>query len=181
MVGVVDLSRGMTQADFGALVGVSQQAVSEFIKAAALGPGVSAHDMLIAYCERLREQAAGRLGDGEGGLDLVQERAALARSQRIAQDLKNVVAAGEYAPIGLLADVLSGAAAGLVARLDQLEALLAKAVPDLPDEARLVILQVIAAARNDWIKSTARLVDRQIEQLAAQQRDDVDPDTEVDG
>lgn len=37
----------------------------------------------------LREQAAGRSGTTPNGLDLAQERAALARSQRIAQDAKN--------------------------------------------------------------------------------------------
>lgn len=80
-MGVVDLSMTMTQAAFGQLVGISQPAVSDFVKVAALGPGVSAGDMLLAYCERLREQAAGRLGETMG-LDLVQERAALAREQR---------------------------------------------------------------------------------------------------
>lgn len=175
----ISLSSPITQAAFGELVGISQQAVSDFVRVAALGPGVSAHDMLLAYCARLREQAAGRMGEEAGGLDLVQERAALARSQRIAQDLKNAVAAGEYAPIGLLADVLAAASAGMVARIDQLDGALRKAAPDLPEEARLVVLQVIAAARNEWIKSTAKLVDRQLEQLAAlQEEDDV---SEVDG
>lgn len=166
MVGVVDLSRGMTQAEFGALVGVSQQAVSEFIKSAALGPGVSAHDMLIAYCERLREQAAGRLGDGEGGLDLVQERAALARSQRIAQDMKNAVTAGEYAPVGLLTDVLGMASSAVVDRFDQLEGALKKACPSLPDEAKATVMEVIASARNEWIKSTSQLVTARIDEMS---------------
>lgn len=40
-----------------------------------------------AYCRNLREQAAGRAGDGEG-LELSAERAKLARSQRIKTDLE---------------------------------------------------------------------------------------------
>lgn len=175
----VDLSRPITQAAFGELVGVSQQAVSEFLKGAALGPAVPAIDMLHAYCSHLREVAAGRGSLEAGGLDLVQERAALARSQRVAQDLKNAVAAGEYAPIGLLADVLAGASSAVVARLDQLEGALRKACPELPEEARITVMQVHASARNEWIKSTARLVDRQLEQVAAEQgQSEVDAEDE---
>lgn len=71
-----------------------------------LTKGDNAHSWLLGYCDRLRGMAAGR--HSAGGLDLVQERAALARSQREAQELKNAVARGEFAPIGLLADVLGG-------------------------------------------------------------------------
>jgi hypothetical protein len=46
--------------------------------------------MLLAYCARLREMAAGRQSDA-GGLDLIQERAALAREQRIGHEIKNAV------------------------------------------------------------------------------------------
>lgn len=42
-----------------------------------------------AITVHLREQAAGRAGAAPDGLDLVQERAALARAQRIAQEAKN--------------------------------------------------------------------------------------------
>ena len=48
-----------------------------------LKPSVHA---IVVY---LREQAAGRAGTAPNGLDPVQERAALARAQRIAQEAKN--------------------------------------------------------------------------------------------
>ncbi|TWO71906.1 hypothetical protein FN976_07905 [Caenimonas sedimenti] len=170
----------MTQAEFGVLVGVSQQAVSEFVKAAALGPSAAAGDMLVAYCERLREMAAGRLGES-GGLDLVQERAALARSQRIGQDQKNAVASGEFAPVGLLADVLGMAGGSVVERFEQLEAALRKACPDLPDEAKITIATVIAAARNEWIRTTAKLVTTRLDALLADAGDDpLEDDSEED-
>lgn len=162
----VDLSKPMTQAAFGELVGVSQQAVSEFIRTAALGPGVPTGDMLLAYCERLREMAAGRGSAEGGGLDLVQERAALAREQRIGQAMKNAIARGEYAPIGALADVLGMASSAVVDRFDQLEGALRKACPDLPEEARDTVMQVIASARNEWIRSTARLVAERVDAMA---------------
>jgi hypothetical protein len=67
----------------------------------------------------LRDQAAGRLGSELGGLDLTQERAALAREQREGQSIKNAVARKEYAPVGLLADVLGMVASAVVDRFDQ--------------------------------------------------------------
>lgn len=121
--------------------------------------------MLLAYCERLRDQAAGRTGSEVGGLDLVQERAALAREQRIAQELKNAVARGEFAPIGLLSDVLGRAASAVVDRFDQLEGSLRKACPDISDDVLMTVLGVVAAARNEWLRSTAKLVDQSIDSV----------------
>ena len=107
----------------------------------------------------------------------MQERAALARSQRIAQDLKNDIARGEYAPIGLLTDVLATASAAVVDRFEQLEGALRKACPDLPDAARSTVMTVIASARNEWIRSTAQLVDRSLDEQLAEQADDDAGDT----
>jgi len=130
----------------------------------------------VAYIRRLREQAAGRMSaDGEG-LDLVQERAALARSQREAQEMKNAVARGEFAPIGLLSDVLGAASAGVVDRFDQLDGTLRKVCPDLPEAARVAVHQVIASARNEWIRATASLVEAHLEQFD----DDADEAEEAD-
>lgn len=158
---VIDLGVRGTQAQLANMVGISQQAVS----AAGIPPGTLG-EMLIAYCTRLREQAAGRMSaDGEG-LDLVQERAALARSQREAQDMKNAVARGDYAPVGLLADVLGAASSAVVDRFEQLDGALRKACPDLPEAARVAVQQVIASARNEWIRSTASLVEAQLADVA---------------
>lgn len=121
-------------------------------------------ELILAYCERLRDQAAGRLGEG-GGLDLVQERAALARSQRISQDMKNDVARGEYAPVGLLADVLGMASSAVVDRFEQLEGALRKACPTLPDDAKATVMQVVASARNEWIRSTSKLVNEAVDAM----------------
>lgn len=135
--------------------------------------------MVLAYCERLRDQAAGRLGDEVGGLDLVQERAALAREQRIGQAMKNAIARSEYAPIGALADVLGMASSAVVDRFDQLEGSLRKACPDLPEEARATVMQVIASARNEWIRSTARLVTEQVDALLESDDDPIDLDDDA--
>lgn len=171
------LEQPVSQAEFAQMIGVSEARISQLVGEGIIARGDTAHEWLIGYCERLRDQAAGRMGEGGGGLDLVQERAALAREQRIAQALKNDIARGEYAPIGLLADVLTTASAGVVDRFEQLEGALRKACPDLPDETRTTVMTVIASARNEWIRSTAQLVDRSLDELLAQQADDDQVDT----
>lgn len=162
---MLDTDAPLVQSVVAAAVGVSKQAISALVTEGALPPCATNGELLLAYCERLRQQAAGRLGGEVGGLDLVQERAALAREQRIAQELKNAVARGEFAPIGLLADVLGQAASSVVDRFDQLEGSLRKSCPDISDDVMLVVLGVVAAARNEWLRSTARLVDQSIDAL----------------
>ena len=152
------------------MIGVSEARVSQLMSEGALTRGETAAEWLIAYCERLRDQAAGRLGEGMG-LDLVQERAALAREQRIGQAIKNGVARKEFGPVGLLADVLGTASSAVVDRFDHLEGVLAKSCPDLPDEAKTAVLTVIADARNEWIKSTARLVDSAVDEMLQAEED----------
>lgn len=170
------LNGKITQAAFAQLVGVSEAKVSQLVSENVIPKDGTGLEWLHAYVERLREQAAGRMGAG-GGLDLPQERAALARSQRIAQDLKNAIARGQYAPIGLLADVLGAAAAGVVDRFEQLDGALKKACPDLPEAARTVVQQIIASARNEWIRSTENLVAAKLEEFAD---DDQDASTLLD-
>lgn len=173
---MIDLSKPISQAAFGELVGVSQQAVSDFLRVAALGPGVPAGDMLIAYCERLREVAAGRQSMEAGGLDLVQERAALARSMREGHEIKNEVARKTYAPIALLAETLATASQAVVERFEQLPSAIRKNCPDLPEAARDVVMASIAAARNEWVSKTQQLMTAALEDEPLA---DADTDDEV--
>ena len=161
------LDQRIKQEDFGELVGISQQRVSQLMADGILPRDVTGLAWLRAYTEHLREYAAGRRGDGD--LDLVQERAALARAQRIAQDMKNAVTRAQYAPVGLLADVLSAASAGVVDRFDQLDGVLKKACPDLPEAARTALHQVLASARNEWIRSTEKLAAETLDAIADEQ------------
>ena len=171
---IFDLKAPAKQVDVAMVVGVTQQAISAMVKEGKLPADGTLGDVLLAYCKRLRLQAAGRLGDELGGLDLVQERAALAREQREGQAIKNAVARKEFAPVGLLADVLGMAASAVVDRFDQLEGSLRKACPDLPDDAKTTVQSVIAAARNEWIRSTERLVTDGLDAMLAGQEDEDD-------
>lgn len=167
------LDQTVSQSEFAQMIGVSEARVSQLVSEGVITRGDTAAGWLVAYCERLRDQAAGRMGETYG-LDLVQERAALAREQREGQAIKNAVARKEFAPVGLLADVLGMAASAVVDRFDQLEGALRKACPDLPDDAKTTVQSVIAAARNEWIRSTERLVTDGLDAMLAGQEDEDD-------
>jgi len=148
----------MTQAEFGNLVGISQPAVSSLMKGGVIDPGDPWRVWLLDYCARLREQAAGRLSSDGGGLDLVQERAALARVQRERVELANAVTRGEFAPIDLLGDALSKAITIMVAELEQIDGLISQTAPDLPEPTRRAVLNAVASARNKIASRGASLV-----------------------
>ena len=163
---MIELQTRPKQADFASVIGVSQQNVSALMADGKLPTGGTWAELLIAYCHRLREVAAGRMSGELGGLDLVQERAGLAKAQREAQELKNAVARGEYAPIGILADVLGLASSAIVDRMDQFEGQVRKACPDLPQDVLLIVLRIMDYARNEWIRSTSQLVNKEVEAMA---------------
>lgn len=158
------LNTAITQQEFALVVGVSEAKVSQLVSDGVLPRGDSAHAWLLAYCLRLREVAAGRASGEPGGLDLVQERAALAREQRVSYELRNAVTRGEYAPITLLAETLALASQSVVERFEQLPATLRKACPDLPHDAHDQIMAIIAAARNEWVTGTLQLLTQRLAQ-----------------
>ncbi|MNR45569.1 hypothetical protein D3C85_1644310 [compost metagenome] len=59
------------------------------------------------------------------------------------------------------------ASSAVVDRFEQLEGALRKACPDLPDEAKATVQQVIANARNEWIRATEKLVVLELDRLAS--------------
>lgn len=147
----------VNQQDFGDLVGVSQQRVSELLHAGVLRRGDTALQWLHAYRRHLEEQAAARMA--AGGCDLVLERALLARAQREAQEIRNAKMWAEYAPRELLASVLQRVSEEVAAQLDQLEGEVRRACPDLPAPARQVVRDVAGSAAAEWLRATAELKD----------------------
>ena len=105
----MDLSGAVTQQQFGELVGVSQQAVSDLVARGVLTAGDTASGWLLSYCDHLREMAAGRGGDD--GVNLVRERALLAREQRIRVAIQNAEKKGQLAPVAALEQALASAGA----------------------------------------------------------------------
>lgn len=151
------LERQGSQAELAELIGVSEGRVSQIMSDGIVERGLTLLVQLRQYCEWLREVAAGRQSMEVGGLDLVQERAALAREQRHGIELKNAVARGEFAPIALLSEVLATASMSVVERFEQLPGALKKTCPDLPEAARDQVMGLLANARNEWVRSTAEL------------------------
>ncbi len=157
-MGVVVGDSVLTGKEFAQLIGVSEAKVSQLRSEGVLADGSTGQQWLHAYCYRLREVAAGRASAEEGGLDLVQERAALARSQRIGVDIKNAVAFGEYASISLLSQVLATASQSIVDQIDSLGPEMKRLCPHLTADDREVVLNVLSKARADWIRRTQKLV-----------------------
>lgn len=167
------LQQVVTQAEFALIVGVSEAKVSQLMADGVLDRGDTAHQWVVAYNLRLREVAAGRAGAEVGGLDLVQERAALAREQRMGIAIKNAVARKEYAPVTLLGEVLGTASQAVSERFEQLPGMIKRACPDLPEAARDQVMATIAAARNEWVKRTMQLVAERLADMEADGDDEV--------
>lgn len=136
----------MTQAAFGALVGVSQQAIGSLVGRGILDKGMDAEQLLLAYCSHLREQAAGRAANGE--LDLATERAGLAKAQREKIEMQNAVTRGELAPVALIEEVLSKAGGRIAGILEAIPGAVKRRVPSLTGDEIKNIAAEIARVRN---------------------------------
>ncbi|MDY0965415.1 terminase small subunit [Massilia sp. CFBP9026] len=136
----------MTQAAFGALVGVSQQAIGNLVGRGILDKGMDAEQLLLAYCSHLREQAAGRAANGE--LDLATERAGLAKAQREKIEMQNAVTRGELAPVALIEEVLSKAGGRIAGILEAIPGAVKRRVPSLSGDEIKNIAGEIARVRN---------------------------------
>jgi phage terminase Nu1 subunit (DNA packaging protein) len=137
------LQQPLTQDQFGDLVGVSQQAISELLGRGILQAGQPASTWLRAYTKHLREQAAGRGADGE----LARERARLAREQadRVAMD--NAVNRRELAAVAVLELVLAKMAGDVGSLLQGLVPRVRRRV-ELPGEALRILEEEVTKARN---------------------------------
>ena len=143
---VPDLTSPVTQVQFGDLVGISQQAVSDLVRRRILVDGASADEWLLAYCDHLRGIAAGR--GGEASLELSAERARLAKEQADKIAMQNAVTRGELAPAYLLEQVLArvGAKAGRL--LETIPGMMRRRHPQMTMEDIAAVAEVVAKARN---------------------------------
>lgn len=166
-VPVTDLDSPMTQAAFGALVGISQPAVSDLLSRDVMRPGDTARAWLLAYCEQLRAVAAGRDPDGE----LSIERARVARATAEKLEMANKVTKREFAPVPFLEVVLGHVARQISTRLDALVPHIRRRLPDLPASVLAQISAEVAACRELCANATLADADR----LARDGDDDDEP------
>lgn len=143
---MLNSSGQMTQQEFGDLVGISQQMVSDLVSRSILKAGQPAAVWLHAYCSHLREVAAGRIGQGGG--DLVAERARLAAEQADKIAMQNAVTRRELAPTYLLEEILAGAGARAAQILDAIPAAIRRRNQNLTAADIESISVEVAKARN---------------------------------
>lgn len=136
----------MTQAEFGARVGVSQAAISELVARGTLSPGAAGGVWLREYCSNLREQAAGRWAAGD--LDLAAERARLAKEQADRIALQNERTRRESAPTLVIHEVLARTAAKINVVFEGLPGSLRRRFPELSAETIDYVSREIARVRN---------------------------------
>ncbi|WP_051975386.1 terminase small subunit [Cupriavidus necator] len=108
---------------------------------------MTGRQMLLAYCGHLRETAAGRASEEEG-LDLIAERARLAKEQADRIALQNEVTRRELAPVHLIEQVLSQAGARVSGILEAIPGMLKRRLPSLSADDVELITREVAKARN---------------------------------
>lgn len=161
------LDAPIRQDEFAELVGLSEAAVSDLMSTGTLPRKGTGRDWLLAYCKRMREKAGGRDNDSI----LSQERAALARAQRVGQEMKNAIAAREYAPIRLMAQVLAEAAQSAVEHFDALPSAMRMATPDLPHSTVTAVEKALADARNEMARAVVEFTAARLAKVAAAQQE----------
>lgn len=139
---MLDVHATCTQAQFGELVGISQQAVSEMLQRNVIKPGDSVGLWLIDYVAHLRDQAAGRGADGE----LARQRSELARVSRERAEIKLALERKLFAPVQFIEQVLATVGRSIAGVLEPLHATLHKRCPALTPEDLKFIQQEVAKA-----------------------------------
>lgn len=139
---MIDLDNPISQREFSTIIGVSEPAVSGLVKRGVIRTGQSAGEWIFAYCRHLREQAAGR------SLELSEERAGLAREQKLLARIKKQRELGEWAPIENITLALSRVTAQMASIFDSIPIQLKRQFPSLTADQLNVIREELAKARN---------------------------------
>jgi len=104
----LDPDEPVSQSQFAELVGITQPTVSRLQADGVLPAVLVLGPALLAYCDRLREVAAGR--HAEGGISLATERALLAREQRLNVRSRRLAFDKQLVPLEDMKAVLSAVA-----------------------------------------------------------------------
>lgn len=149
-INVIDLDSPISQEAFGAMVGITQQAVSQAIADGILDRDATAGYWLKSYCDRLRAVASGRASPES--LELTKANTDVAREKRDNLAIKNAILLKQYAPVALLTDVLASASQSVATQLDALVPMMQRDGFPLDDAARVWLATKVAEARNEWVR-----------------------------
>lgn len=133
----------VTQERFAGLVGITQPSVSDLMARGVINVGDTAGVWLRAYCDHLRDVAAGRDPDGQ----LAGERTRLASEQADRIAMANARYRSENVPIALLEFVLANIVRQMVRQLEGVLPRVLQRYPQLVGEPRRYIEEQLAAAR----------------------------------
>ena len=100
------LDQQATQTGVGDLVGASQQAISKHVYAGTLEMGQTYRDWLRQYCEKLRDEAAGR--GGEDNINLTRARTLDASASAELKMLQIKEKAGDLVPVSEIEPLITG-------------------------------------------------------------------------
>ncbi|MCL2298373.1 MAG: hypothetical protein FWC38_00785 [Proteobacteria bacterium] len=142
----MELDKKVTQEEFGTLVGISQQAVSNYLSRGILAQDATCQDWLHAYCKHLREIASGH-GSG-GSKALSQERAELTYELKLRARRENAEAEKLIAPVSLLEAILGKVGGRAVRILESVPADVKRNCASVSAEALGVVQEKIASACN---------------------------------
>jgi terminase small subunit / prophage DNA-packing protein len=140
----MDLAKPCTQKEFADLVGIGQPVVSELLTRGVLKGKEPARIWLLAYTAHLREQAAGRGGDGA----LAANRAAESATRNELLQIKLKRARGEYADVAVIEQVLAYIGTQVASKLEPLPARIKMLCPQLTADDLKGVESAITDARN---------------------------------
>ena len=138
----VDLDKPITQGAFGAMVGISQTAVTKLLDSGTLTRGDTCGKWLLDYCASKREAASGA-GEGE---NLAYERAVATRVARERDEIRLAVDRQEYAAVELLQLCVATMGTTIVSILQPLHLMIQKRCKALTPEDVVMIQQEVAKA-----------------------------------
>lgn len=124
-----------------ALIGISQQAVSDLLRRGVIAEGDTLGRWLKDYCSHIREVAAGR----DSQLSVERTRLAAEQADRIA--MQNAIARKEYAPVALIESVLAKVGRQIAGILETIPVQL-KRRTDVSQQQLDLITSEIIKARN---------------------------------
>lgn len=135
-----------SQADFGLLVGLSQQHVSRLVAAGVLVEGASLREWVRAYTQRLRDTAADRAR--QSSPELQRERLGLLRARAEGLRMRNAERMAQLAPVAVMDALLIKTGARIAPILAAIAPRLRAELPHLQHNpaAYAAIAQTVAKA-----------------------------------
>ena len=158
---MVNLLQQSTQSEFGDLVGISQQAVSDLMDRKVITQGVSLGVWIVEYCEHMRKIASGRMENGDA--DVARQRARLAKELADRLAMENADRRLEVAPVEAMNDVLAKVSARVCEILDSIPELVRGRIPSSNDDVLESVRVEIDKCRNMAASMSLSMLDDQEE------------------